>query len=90
MVFGCFSWCLQWFRALDHQNHCKNQEKPRILDFERWFENCVFSAFSVFLGFYSGFELLITETTVKTKNNHEFWILRDSLKMVFFLVFSWR
>ena len=27
MVFGGFAWFLQWFRALDHQNHCKNQEK---------------------------------------------------------------
>ena len=33
--FGGFSWFLQWFRALDHRNHCKNQEKPRILEFER-------------------------------------------------------
>ena len=41
----------------------------------------------VFLGFYSGFELLTTKTTVKTEKNHEFWILRDSLKMVVFLVF---
>ena len=40
-----------------------------------------------FLGFYSGFELLTTQTTVKTKKNHEFWILRESLKTVVFLVF---
>ena len=41
----------------------------------------------VFLGFYSGFKLLTTKTTVKNKKNHEIWILRDSLKMVVFLVF---
>ena len=42
----------------------------------------------VFLGFYSGFGGQELETTVKTKKNHEFWILRDSLKMVVFLVFT--
>ena len=45
--------------------------------------------FVVFLGFYSGFEFLTTKTTVKTKKNHEFWILGDNLKMVVFLVFFW-
>ena len=74
------------FGSLDHQNHCKNQEKQRKLYFEREFENCVFSGFLgfysgfggllwfllVFLGFYSGFELLTTGTAVNTKNHHEF------------------
>ena len=41
----------------------------------------------VFLGFYNGFELLTTRTIAKTKKNHEFWSLRDSLKMVVVLVF---
>ena len=40
----------------------------------------------VFRGFYSGFELLTAKSTVKTKKNHQFWILRDPLKMVVFLV----
>ena len=43
----------------------------------------------VFLVFFCGFELLTTKTTVKTKQNHEDSILRDSLKMVFFGGFSW-
>ena len=44
----------------------------------------------VFLGFYSGFELLTTKTIVKTRKNHQNSILRDSLKMVFFVFcFSW-
>ena len=42
----------------------------------------------VFLGFYSGFELLTTKTTVKTKKNHENSILRDNLKMVVFCFFT--
>ena len=29
-----------------------------------------------------------TKTSVKTKKNHEFWILRDSLKIVFFFSVS--
>ena len=41
----------------------------------------------VFLGFFNGFELLTTNTTVKAKKNHEFWILKNNLKMVVFLVF---
>ena len=41
----------------------------------------------VFLGFYSGFGGQELETTVKTKKNHENFILRDSLKMVVILVF---
>ena len=41
----------------------------------------------VFLGFYSGFELLTTKTIVKNQENPENSILRDSLKMVVFLVF---
>ena len=31
----------------------------------------VFMVLVVFLGFYSGFELLTTKTAVNTKNNHE-------------------
>ena len=42
--------------------------------------------FWLFLGFYSGFELLTTKTTVQTKKNHEFWILRDNLKIVFIVL----
>ena len=42
--------------------------------------------FGGFSWFYSGFELLTTKSTVKTKKNHQFWILRDTLKMVVFLV----
>ena len=42
--------------------------------------------FDGFSWFYSGFELLTTKSMVKTKKNHEFWILRDPLKMVVFLV----
>ena len=38
----------------------------------------------VFLGFFCGFSGQELETTEKTKKNHEFWILRDSLKMVVF------
>ena len=42
--------------------------------------------FGGFLGFYSGFELLTTKTSVKTKQKHEFLTLRDSF---FFEVFCW-
>ena len=92
------SWYLQWFRALDHQNQCKDQEKPPKLYFERELENCVSSGFSrflqwfggfswlVFLGFYSGFELLTTRVAVRTKKNQQKSILRYRLKMVFSLV----
>ena len=34
-----------------------------------------------------GFELLTTKTTVKPKKKHHNSVLRDSLKLVFFLVF---
>ena len=46
----------------------------------------VFGGFSWFL-VYNGFELLTTKTTVKTKKIHQFWIWRDSLKMVVFFLF---
>ena len=44
----------------------------------------VFGGFSLFLQW---FRLLTTKTIVKTEKNHEFWILRDRLKMVVFQVF---
>ena len=45
---------------------------------------CFLLFFHCFYRSFGGQEL---ETTVKTKKNHEFWILRDSLNMVVFLVF---
>ena len=42
---------------------------------------------SFFLGFYSGFGGQELETTVKTKKNHQNSILRDDVKIVFFLFF---
>ena len=47
----------------------------------------------VFLNFYSGFELLTTIVTVKTKKHHQNYILRGSLEMfsffvLFYLVFA--
>ena len=107
MVFGGFAAFLQWFRALDHQNHCKTKKNHEFWILRNNLKIVVFLVFFwfflvftvvlvvccgffvVFLGFYSGFEFLTTKTTVKTKKNHEFWILRDNLKMVVFLVFFW-
>ena len=47
-VFVVFLNFLQWLRAPDHQNQCKNPEKPRILDFDGYFENVVSLSFLVF------------------------------------------
>ena len=40
--------------------------------FLQWFWYFFHACLVVFLGFYSGFELLTTGTAVITKNNHEF------------------
>ena len=40
----------------------------------------------VFLSFYNGFGGQELETTVRIKKNHQNFVLRDSLKIVFFLV----
>ena len=73
MVFGGFSWFLRWFWWSTARNHRKTKKHHEFLLLERWFENCVcffflgfcggFGGLSwllvVFLGFYSGFRLLV-------------------------------
>ena len=46
--FSCFFLVLHGFRALDHQNHCKNQEKPQILDLRDSLKMVFFLVFLVF------------------------------------------
>ena len=55
MVVGGFSWLLQWFRAPDHQNRCKNQETLKLNLRDSLKIVCVCVCFLALLGVYDGF-----------------------------------